>query len=64
MVLNVGVSFFDWNLLRNDFTWRGPDNYTSTLLNIDFQSAAANTAIYLARFWCRRRSCFRWPWPF
>jgi multiple sugar transport system permease protein/sn-glycerol 3-phosphate transport system permease protein len=48
MVLNVGVSFFDWNLLRNDFTWRGPDNYTSTLLNIDFQSAAANTAIYLA----------------
>jgi ABC-type sugar transport system permease subunit len=48
MVLNVGVSFFDWNLLRDDFTWRGVDNYTSTLLNIDFQSAATNTAIYLA----------------
>jgi len=26
----------------------GRTNYTSTLLNIDFQSAAANTAIYLA----------------
>lgn len=48
MVLNVGVSFYDWNVLRNEFTWRGVENYLTTLDNIDFRSAAANTAIYLA----------------
>ena len=48
MVLNVGVSFYDWNVLRNEFTWRGVENYLTTLHNIDFHSAAANTAIYLA----------------
>lgn len=48
MVLNVGVSFYDWNVLRNEFTWKGADNYLSTLDNIDFRSAFANTAIYLA----------------
>ncbi|BBK30062.1 multiple sugar transport system permease protein/sn-glycerol 3-phosphate transport system permease protein [Stella humosa] len=48
MVLNVGVSFYDWNVLRGDFTWRGTDNYVSTMENIDFQSATTNTAIYLA----------------
>jgi ABC-type sugar transport system permease subunit len=48
MVLNVGVSFYDWNVLRNEFTWRGVSNYLSTLDNIDFRSAFANTAIYLA----------------
>lgn len=48
LVLNVGVSFYDWNVLRNEFTWRGVENYLSTLENIDFRSAFANTAIYLA----------------
>ena len=48
MVLNVGVSFFDWNVLRNEFSWKGVENYFSTLDNIDFRSAALNTAIYLA----------------
>ena len=48
LVLNVGVSFYDWNVLRNEFTWRGVANYLSTLDNIDFRSAFANTAIYLA----------------
>ncbi|MBS0549731.1 MAG: sugar ABC transporter permease [Proteobacteria bacterium] len=48
MVLNVGVSFYDWSVLRNEFTWKGVENYLSTLDNIDFRSAFANTAIYLA----------------
>jgi ABC-type sugar transport system permease subunit len=48
MVLNVGVSFYDWSVLRNEFTWRGVENYVSTLENIDFRSAFGNTAIYLA----------------
>lgn len=48
LVLNVGVSFYDWNVLRNEFTWKGVENYLSTLENIDFRSAFANTAIYLA----------------
>ena len=48
MVLNIGVSFYDWNVLRNQFTWKGAENYFSTLENIDFRSAFANTAIYLA----------------
>jgi ABC-type sugar transport system permease subunit len=48
LVLNVGVSFYDWNVLRNEFTWKGVENYFSTLENIDFRSAFANTAIYLA----------------
>ena len=48
MVLNVGVSFFDWSVLRNEFTWKGVENYISTLDNIDFRSAFGNTAIYLA----------------
>ncbi len=47
MVLNVGVSFYDWNVLRNEFTWRGVENYLTTLHNIDFHSAATNTVIYL-----------------
>lgn len=48
LVLNVGVSFYEWNVLRNEFTWKGVENYLSTLENIDFRSAFWNTAIYLA----------------
>ncbi|MBI2741585.1 MAG: sugar ABC transporter permease [Rhodospirillales bacterium] len=47
LVLNVGVSFYDWNVLRNEFTWKGVENYLSTLDNIDFRSAFSNTVIYL-----------------
>lgn len=47
MFLTIGISFFDWNVLRNEFVWRGAANYLATLQNIDFQSASINTLLYV-----------------
>jgi ABC-type sugar transport system permease subunit len=48
MVSTLGLSFFDWSLLRQEATWRGLDHYRETLANPDFRLAFTNTALYLA----------------
>ena len=48
MVSTLGLSFFDWSLLRQEATWRGLDHYRGTLGNPDFHLALANTGLYLA----------------
>jgi multiple sugar transport system permease protein/sn-glycerol 3-phosphate transport system permease protein len=48
MVSTLGLSFFDWSLLRQEATWRGLDHYRETLVNPDFRLALTNTVLYLA----------------
>jgi multiple sugar transport system permease protein/sn-glycerol 3-phosphate transport system permease protein len=48
MASTLGMSFFDWSLLRQEATWRGLDHYHGTLGNPDFHLALVNTCIYLA----------------
>lgn len=47
MGATLGLSFFDWSLLRQEATWRGLDHYRGTLANPDFHLALVNTGIYL-----------------
>ena len=47
IVATLGLSFFDWNLLRQQGTWRGLAHYRETLVNPDFHLALVNTALYL-----------------
>lgn len=47
MVSTLGLSFFDWSLLRQEATWRGLSHYSGTLANPDFHLALINTALYL-----------------
>ena len=48
MIATLGLSFFDWSLLRQEGTWRGLDHYRDTLANADFHLALVNTGVYLA----------------
>jgi ABC-type sugar transport system permease subunit len=48
MASTLGLSFFDWSLLRQEGTWRGLDHYRGTLGNPDFHLALVNTGVYLA----------------
>ena len=47
MVSTLGLSFFDWSLLRQEATWRGLAHYRGTLANPDFHLALTNTGLYL-----------------
>ena len=47
MAATLGLSFFDWSLLRQEATWRGLDHYRGTLANPDFHLALVNTGLYL-----------------
>jgi ABC-type sugar transport system permease subunit len=47
MAATLGLSFFDWSLLRQEATWRGLDHYRGTLANPDFHLALVNTGVYL-----------------
>lgn len=47
MAATLGLSFFDWSLLRQEVTWRGLDHYRGTLANPDFHLALVNTGLYL-----------------
>jgi len=47
MVSTLGLSFFDWSLLRQEATWRGLTHYRETLANPDFHLALTNTGLYL-----------------
>jgi len=47
MVSTLGLSFFDWSLLRQEATWRGLAHYRETLANSDFHLALSNTGLYL-----------------
>jgi multiple sugar transport system permease protein/sn-glycerol 3-phosphate transport system permease protein len=48
MLATLGLSLFDWSLLRREATWRGLDHYAATLVNPEFHLALGNTLIYLA----------------
>src|SRR4029453_9526453 len=48
MAATLGLSFFDWSLLRQEATWRGLDHYRGTLGNPDFHLALVNNGLYLA----------------
>jgi multiple sugar transport system permease protein/sn-glycerol 3-phosphate transport system permease protein len=48
MAATLGLSFFDWSLLRQEGTWRGLDHYRDTLASADFHLALVNTGVYLA----------------
>ena len=47
MAATLGLSFFDWSLLRQEGTWRGLDHYRDTIANPDFHLALANTGLYM-----------------
>ena len=47
MLLTLGFSFSQWNVLRGEISWTGLSNFEAVLDSVDFRTAALNTVIYV-----------------